>query len=302
MTIGSFEFAMDLYLGHLRVERGLSANTVDSYSFDLKDLISFLRKLEIHSPEDTKRGHLMEYLMDMMEKSLSPRTRARRLSALKGFFLFLEGENMIPGSPASGLETPRLPGTVAKALSREDTLKLISSPPPTGAIGLRNRAMFELMYAGGLRVSEILDLSLGQLSLDEGYLRVRGKGSKERLVPIGDAAIHYVRLYLKEARSELLGGASSTQVFLNTRGKRMSRQYFWRLISREAALLGIPKTSPHALRHSFATHLVENGADLRAVQLMLGHSDLSTTEKYLKTGVRRLKKVHERTHPRGGSQ
>jgi integrase/recombinase XerD len=200
------------------------------------------------------------------------------------------------------LETPRLPKTVAKALSRDDVLRLISSPAPEGPRGLRDRAMLELMYAGGLRVSELLDLSVGQLSLEEGFLRVRGKGSKDRLVPVGDAAVHYLGRYLKEGRGLLVKGKDSGTVFLNSRGSRMSRQFFWRMVAREAALLGLNNVSPHSLRHSFATHLVEGGADLRAVQLMLGHEDLSTTEKYLATGVRRLKGVHGRCHPRGGSK
>jgi integrase/recombinase XerD len=289
---------MDLYLGHLRVERGLSPNTVDSYAFDLRDLFAFLDSLGVDGPEGTRRGHLMEYLLKLMELELSPRTRARRLSAIKGFFLFLDGENLIKGSPANGLETPKLPKTIAKALSREDVLRLISAPKPINPIGMRNRAMFELMYAGGLRVSELMDLCLGDLKLNESYLRVRGKGSKERLVPIGDAAAHYVELYLKSGRPSLISEKTSSYLFLNAKGQRMSRQYFWRLVAKEAALLGLPKVSPHALRHSFATHLVEGGADLRAVQMMLGHSDLSTTEKYLKTGVERLKNVHQKYHPR----
>jgi integrase/recombinase XerD len=299
MTESAFQNLKDLYLGHLRVERGLSPNTVDSYSFDLEDLFAFLSGLGLASPDECGRGHLLEYLLKLMDQKLSPRTRARRLSALKGFFAFLDAENIIQGSPASGLDTPGLPKTIPKALSREDVLKIIKAPVPDNPLGLRNRAMFELMYAGGLRVSELLDLTLGQLSLEESFLRVRGKGSKDRLVPIGDAAVFYVERYLREGRPALLKDKSSTTVFLNFRGGRMSRQYFWRLIAREAELLGLPKVSPHSLRHSFATHLVEGGADLRAVQLMLGHSDLATTEKYLKTGVRRLKKVHDHSHPRG---
>jgi integrase/recombinase XerD len=295
----AFEGLKDLYLGHLRVERGLSPNTVAAYASDLSDLFSYLQGQGLRGPEQAARGHLMGYLLDLMERKASPRTRARRLSALKGFYGFLDSEGLIPGSPASGLESPKLPKTLPKALALEDVLRLIAMPRPDTPLGLRNRAMLELMYAAGLRVSELLDLTLGQLSLEEGFLRVRGKGAKDRLVPLGDAAAHYVGRYLAEARAAILKDREGNgTVFLSSRGRRMSRQYFWRLVARDAALLGLPKCSPHSLRHSFATHLVEGGADLRAVQLMLGHSDLATTERYLKAGAGRLRKAHERSHPR----
>jgi integrase/recombinase XerD len=298
LTGPGFEESKDLYLGHLRVERGLSPNTVGSYASDLSDLFAFLVGRGLSGPGGVRRGDLMAYLLSLMDRQASPRTRARRLSALKGFFKFLDQENILEGSPASGLESPRLPKTVPKALSREDARTLVSAPPTDSPLGLRNRAMLELMYACGLRVSELLDLSLGQLSLPEGFLRVRGKGSKDRLVPVGDVAAHYVGRYLAEARGALSRGRGGNTVFLSSRGRRMSRQDFWRLVSQEAARLGLPGSSPHSLRHSFATHLVEGGAGLRAVQMMLGHEDLATTEGYLRASPLRLKGVHGRSHPR----
>jgi integrase/recombinase XerD len=296
--VSDFAPYKDLYLGHLAVERALSPNTVAAYASDLDDFLLHLKERGVKSPLAAGRGDLLDYLLHIADR-LGPRSRARRLSAVKGFYAFLEEENYVKGSPAASLESPALPRSVPKALGEEDVQRLVAAPDPSTPLGLRNRAMFELMYAGGLRVSELLDLSLGGLNLDEGFIRARGKGSKDRLIPVGDLAAFFVRRYLQEARPGLARGRERPWVFLNSRGGRMSRQYFWRLVSREAQALGLGRVSPHCLRHSFATHLVEGGADLRAVQLMLGHRGLGTTEKYLKTGSRRLKKVHEKSHPRG---
>jgi integrase/recombinase XerD len=195
---------------------------------------------------------------------------------------------------------PKLPASLPKALSPEEILTLVTFPDTSTALGLRNRTMFELLYAGGLRVSELLNLTLGQINLEDSFLRVTGKGSKDRLVPIGRTAAEFLGLYLTRSRPLLAAPQSDSAVFLNRSGTKMSRQFFWKLISGQARLAGLPPVSPHVLRHSFATHLVEGGADLRAVQMMLGHASVGTTEVYLKVSSKRLREVHQRFHPRSG--
>jgi integrase/recombinase XerD len=294
-----WEPMMDLYLGHLRVERGLSENTIAGYGRDIEDFIGFLAENDLKDPKKVGRGTIQAFLISLSDKgTLAPRSRARKLSAVKGFFVFLEDEGLVNASPSGGVEGPRLNKSLPKALSQADMQRLVESPDLTKPGGLRNRAMFELMYAGGLRVSELLDLTIGQLSLSESYLRVRGKGAKDRIVPIGEISLHFLTRYLEEERGKLAAKESDSHLFLNCRGSRMSRQYFWRLISTEAKLIGLDKVSPHVLRHSFATHLLEGGADLRSVQMMLGHERLGTTEIYLKVGSQRLKETHKKYHPR----
>jgi integrase/recombinase XerD len=290
-----------MYLGHLRVERGLSGNTVDSYGGDLADLREYFAQKGIGGPGQAGRGEIQGFVLHLAAKGIGARSRARKLSAVKGFFGFLEEEGLVERDCASGVAGPRLPQPLPKALTREEAERLVTSPDLTRTGGLRDRAMFELLYAGGLRVSELSGLTLGQLNLPESYVRVRGKGSKDRLVPVGDEACRWLGRYLAEERPSLDRTGNAGALFLNARGGPLSRQYVWRLISRHAALAGIRHASPHVLRHSFATHLVDGGADLRAVQSMLGHAGLGTTEIYLKTADARLKSVHARRHPRSGS-
>jgi integrase/recombinase XerD len=298
----AWEPILDLYLGHLKVERGLSPNTLEAYRKDILDFILFLAPLNKWEPQRVGRGDIQGFLLHLSSLgTLCPRSRARKLSAVKGFFLFLETEGMTKeGSPATGIQGPNLPKTLPKALSQEDMIKLVESPNLTRPGGLRNRTMFELMYAGGLRVSELLDLTVSQLALEESFLRVRGKGSKDRLVPIGPVSVYFLDRYLREERPKFSKKESANIVFLNNKGKRMSRQYFWRLVKESADLCGLEHVSPHVLRHSFATHLLEGGADLRSVQMMLGHARLGTTEIYLKVSDSRLKEIHTKLHPRAG--
>jgi integrase/recombinase XerD len=296
-----WEALAEMYLGHLQVERGLSPNTVEAYARDLGDLIRYFAGKGIRTPDRAGRGEIQGFVIYLAgERELGARSRARKLSAVKGFFAFLEREGLASQDSASGVEGPRLPKLLPKALSRKETELLVASPDTGKPGGLRNRAMFELMYAGGLRVSELAGLSLGQVNLGESYVRVRGKGSKERLVPIGDEAVRWIRRYIDEERPLHDVSGSAMALFLNARGKPLSRQYLWRLIDRHSALEGIRHASPHVLRHSFATHLVEGGADLRSVQTMLGHAGLESTEIYLKAADSRLKSVHTKTHPRSG--
>jgi integrase/recombinase XerD len=293
----------ELFLSHLRVERALSPNTLEAYGKDVSDFIRHLSGTGKVEPRKVGRGDIQSFLMSLSDSgALCPRSRARKLSAVKRFFLFLEDEGLLPeGSPAEGIDGPGMSKTLPKALSREDVARLVESPDLDRVGGLRNRAMFELMYAGGLRVSELLDLTLSRVSFAESYLRVTGKGSKDRLVPIGETSVWYLGKYLREDRPKLANPKKTVNwLFLNNKGGRLSRQYFWKLVKTEADRLGLANVSPHVLRHSFATHLVEGGADLRSVQIMLGHSKLGTTEIYLKTGGSRLKKVHDEFHPRSG--
>jgi len=299
MTENHFEPFLDMYLSHLRVERGLSGHTISSYGLDIKEFSKYLVEKGLVSPAEVSRDHLLSYLLLLSETNkLRPRSRARHLAAIRGFFAFLEGEKEIKVNPAFDIEGPRLPRSLPKALSEEEITRLVTSPITDSPLGIRNRAMFEVLYAAGLRVSELLDLTIGQCNLEDGFLRVKGKGSKERLAPVGEEAVAYLALYLEKARPHLIKEKKISTVFLNRNGKRLSRQFFWRLLALEAKKIGLSQVSPHVLRHSFATHLVEGGADLRAVQMMLGHENLATTEIYLKVGVKRLKDVHKRYHPR----
>jgi integrase/recombinase XerD len=291
---------LDFYLAHLRVERNLSPHTLESYGLGVRGLLASLGE-EVAHPKDITRDHLNAHLQTLTNsQNLSARSRAARLSGIKSFFAFLTQESVIERSPAFNITGPRLPRTLPKALSAENIATLVTAPDITTPLGLRNRAMLELMYAGGLRVSELLNLTLSQVNLPDAFLRVVGKGSKERVTPIGQTATLFLNRYLNEVRPTLIKSKSEPTIFLNRRGLKISRQYFWRLIGEEALKVGLPPVSPHVLRHSFATHLVEGGADLRAVQMMLGHASLATTEVYLKVTTKRLKEVHDRHHPRSG--
>ena len=295
----AFENALDLYLGHLRVERQLSGHTLDAYGRDLGAFLGWLEKGGARDFTQVDRGRLTAYFLGLADR-LAPRSRARALSAIRAFFRFLEAEKILDRNPAHNFEGPRPPRSLPKALGPAEVRRLVEAPDPETLLGLRDRAMLELMYGSGLRVSELLDLTLGQVNLPEAFLKVRGKGGKERLAPVGEVSAGFLARYLREGRPRLASPASRSQVFLNRRGGRLSRQYFWRLLGRYAGILGISNVTPHVLRHSFATHLVEGGADLRAVQMMLGHSSLVTTEIYIKTGPERLRRVHRDHHPRAG--
>ncbi|MDR2947271.1 MAG: site-specific tyrosine recombinase XerD [Candidatus Adiutrix sp.] len=293
----AFENALDLYLGHLRVERNLSGHTIAAYGRDLTAFLTWLATRDINGWERVDRGRLMAYLLELAD-TLAPRSRARALSAIRAFFRFLEDEKIVEQSPAHNFESPKLPQSLPKALGTEEVRRLVEAPETDTPLGLRNRTMFELMYSAGLRVSELLDLTLSQVNLEDSFLRVRGKGDKERLAPMGEVAANLLAEYFRQARPHLAGPKSGGLVFLNKRGGRLSRQYFWRVLGEYAGQLGLEGVTPHVLRHSFATHLVEGGADLRAVQMMLGHASLATTEIYIKVGAGRLGRVHRQFHPR----
>ena len=299
MTGQSFDAYLDLYLDHLRVERGLSANTVEAYGRDTSRFLEYLDKKGCRI-ENAGRSTVMGHLLELSSAGVGPRSRSRALSALKGFYGFLVREGMLEENPISDLEAPRSPKYLPRTLTEAEVSRLLAAPDDSIPGGLRDRAMLEVLYATGVRVSELVGLETGQVNLEVGYIRTMGKGSKERLVPLGDDAQAWTGRYVREARGTLSKGKNSPKLFLSRRGAGLSRQYFWRKIKEYSGAAGIIQDiSPHTLRHSFATHLLNNGADLRAVQMMLGHADISTTEIYTHVTRERLKAIHQEYHPRG---
>ena len=287
----------DQFINHLRVERGLADNTVQSYSRDLFRFLDFLNAKKL-SPLRATQDDMRDY-MGRLKQTLSARSCARNLSSLKMFFRFLVSDGKIKTSPARLLEATKLSQRLPGILSRQEVDSLLSQPDGSNHLGQRDKALLEILYATGLRVSELVGLKLSNINLEAGYVRMIGKGSKERIVPMGSKALDTLKAYLSEGRPRLLKGRSSSYLFLNLRGSPITRQGFWKIIKKYGRSAGIKKEiTPHKLRHSFATHLLEGGADLRSVQVMLGHADISTTQIYTHITRERLKQVHERYHPR----
>ena len=293
------EEAIDVFVDALWAEHGLSRNTLDAYRSDLVRVANWLEGQGI-SLVDAEREHLLAYLAHAVQHGRKPRTTARQLSALRRFFRYRVREGQCTRDPTVQLESPRLGRPLPKSLSEEEVERLLETPDAEKASGVRDRAMLELLYATGLRVSELVSLRLGQLRLDQGVVKVTGKGNKERLVPLGEEAVDRLQEYLESARGELLRGASTDALFPGNRGTAMTRQAFWHNIKRYARAAGLRSSiSPHTLRHAFATHLVNHGADLRTVQMLLGHADLSTTQIYTHVARERLRQLHAEHHPRG---
>ena len=289
--------AVDSYLDLLATSRGLARNTLDAYGQDLATLVSFLSGRGCAEPAAIRPEDLVDYLGWLRASGLKAASVARRFSAARGWLRFLEAAGTVKKNPARHLRSARLPRRLPRPWSREDVQKLLEATAD-GAEGARDRAMLETLYGAGLRVSELTALRLSQLNLEGGYLLVIGKGNKERPVPIGVPAREALRAYLDGPRAQLLRGRPSPHVFVTRRGRAMSRQGFWKLLGRRALVLGLPRVSPHRLRHSFATHLLEGGADLRAVQAMLGHADIATTQIYTDVARKKLREVHRKFHPR----
>jgi integrase/recombinase XerD len=286
------------FLDHAWAERGLAKASLSSYGADLRGLALWL-EARGDSLAGADRGKLFDYLTARHGKGMKPRSGARLVSTLKQFYLWCVTQGLRSDDPATDLATPKLPRALPKAMSEAEVENLLRAPDLETPLGLRDKAMLELLYATGLRVSELVTLRGEQLSLAQGVVRVRGKGSKERLVPLGDEAQHWIEKYLKEARATL-HPRPEPALFITQRGGAMTRQGFWTLIKRYALIAGVRNSlSPHTLRHSFATHLINHGADLRVVQLLLGHSDLSTTQIYTHVAREGLKKMHAKHHPRG---
>jgi integrase/recombinase XerD len=289
---------VDGFLDHLRVERRLADHTLESYERDLRALLAFAAA-DGRAADRLDRQALEAFIRRQMTDGLSPRSVARTVAAVRGFFRFLVLDGHLAHNPAEDLRPPRAWPALPKFLSLEEVDTLITQPDVATPKGLRDRAMIELLYATGLRVSELLALRASDLHLSEQYLTCVGKGGKERLVPIGDQAGRWVERYQREARGTLLKKRASPRLFVNARGGPLGRVGFWKILKQYARQANLPRTlSPHVLRHSFATHLLERGADLRAIQMMLGHADLSTTQIYTHVLEARLRSVYDRFHPR----
>jgi integrase/recombinase XerD len=294
---GSLDDHIQDYLAHLAVERNLSPRTLESYGRDLRQFAAWIGDQTIEE-NAVDRGHIRSYLGHRRDTGLSPRSSARALSAIRGLFRFLVANEVLGADPTASIRSPSLWKTVPHALSGDEIEALLTAPDTSTTLGIRDRAMLETLYATGLRVSELVALTIDRVRLDPGFVRIIGKGRKERLVPLGTEAIEWIERYTGSART-ILDRDRRSELFLNHRGGALTRQGFWKILRRHAQQAGIRShLSPHVIRHSFATHLVENGADLRAVQMMLGHSSLTTTEIYTHVARERLRRLYDEKHPR----
>jgi len=294
------EGLLDEFGDALWLEDGLSRNTLESYRRDLRLFSIWLLADRGKSLLQVQRLDLLDYLAYRFQRRARPRSAARLLSSLKRFYRYSTRENRIQSDPTLQLESPKLPRSLPNILTEKDVEALLAAPDVQTPLGLRDRAMLETLYASGLRVSELVTMALAQLSHDMGVVRVIGKGNKERLVPVGQESLAWVRRYMDNARPVILAGRQADALFVTLRGASMTRQAFWYLIRRYANHAGIRRgISPHTLRHAFATHLLNHGADLRVVQMLLGHADISTTQIYTHIARERLKQLHARHHPRG---
>jgi len=286
------------FLKHLAVERGLSINTQEAYGRDLRRLEAFLKGTRV-PVNRARRQDLLSHVRSLRQSGLSPKSVARAINTFRVFYRFLLAEGEMKQDPTSELDAPRTWKSLPRFLSFEEVDLLLGAPDPSKPLGLRDAAMLEVLYATGIRVSELLSLKVEDLNLEVGYLTCMGKGSKERLVPLGRKAIERLKEYLGTVRPALARRAASNVLFTNRNGQKMTRQGFWKILKAHGASAGIKRRlSPHVLRHSFATHLLEHGADLRAVQMMLGHADISTTQIYTHVNRERLRRIYHDYHPR----
>ncbi len=290
---------VDKFLDAIWMERGLSANTLGAYRADLMTLSRGLAEKDINM-EDAEKADLLEFIAKRVESGAKPRSTARQLSSFRRFFRYIMREGMRADDPTAEIAMPRIGRSLPKTLTEEEVDSLLHAPNTDEPLGHRDRAMLELLYATGLRVSELINLRMSQVNFNQGVLRIVGKGDRERLIPLGDESQRWLRDFSDSSRMEILLERQTDYLFPTRRGDRMTRQAFWHIIKRYAKKAGIEKKlSPHSLRHAFATHLLNRGADLRVVQLLLGHSDLSTTQIYTHVARERLKELHSEHHPRG---
>jgi len=285
--------ALDEFLDHLALERGLATNTLAAYRRDLEAHLGFLTEIGLRHPREADESHLLRFLGRLRKAGAAPKTVLRKLSAARSFYRYLVREGVIPADPTANMESHRLEARLPGVLSLEEVEAMLSKPDTATARGLRDRALLELLYATGLRVSELTQLERGDVNLKLGFVRCIGKGARERIVPVGRRAIEAIERYLDSRESD------SPALFPGRSGGKLTRVACWKIIKRYAALAGVAsRVSPHTLRHSFATHLLERGADLRAIQEMLGHADISTTEIYTHVSADHLREVYQSTHPR----
>lgn len=298
-VFGPLDPLLDLFLGYIRVERGLAAKTVDAYGADLRDYLDDLHRERLTDAEQIDTPHIQAHLAALGARGLSARSQARHLAAIRMFHRFLCADRITRKDPARAIERPKSARKLPVYLDVGEVDALLGAPDPYKPRGARDKAMIELLYATGLRVSELVGLQLNDLNLTAGYLIAKGKGNKERIVPVGAIARAAVEHWLDGPRMELSGGRAGQHLFVGPRGRPLTRQAFWKNLRAYALRAGIDRPiSPHKLRHSFATHLLERGADLRAVQQMLGHADVSTTQIYTHVDSRRLRGLYDRFHPR----
>jgi len=286
------------FLHHLAVERGLARNTVVAYGQDLAKFARFLQR-KARTPKQVRQGEIDEFARDLARDGLGPRSVARALNAVRMFYRYMVAEKMVAADPTAAVRAPRMWKTLPRFLTLDEVDRLLAAPDASSPLGCRDAAMLELLYATGLRVSELVSLRLRDANLDAGILSCMGKGSKERLVPLSRAAVVRLRAWLATGRPGLVRGRPPTALFVNSRGRAMTRQGFWKILKAHGRTIGLRgRLSPHVLRHSFATHLLERGADLRSVQVMLGHADISTTQIYTHVNRERLRRVYRDFHPR----
>jgi integrase/recombinase XerD len=293
------EVAICSFLSYLRVEKALSQNTIDAYRRDLEKFSAFATERGLEKAPQVKRADVVDFLASLYLRKLDARSVARHLVSLRQFFRFLLSEELISEDPVVTVESPKFRKSLPQFLSVEEVDRLLAQPDVSSALGLRDKAMIELLYSAGLRVSELCNLAVDDLHVDAGSLRCIGKGNKERLVPVGKRALAVLQLYIKKARPEILGEHTSKYLFIIRKGNKLDRIAFWKNLALYGRKAGLRKAlTPHMLRHSFATHLLDRGADLRSVQMMLGHSDISTTQIYTHVVEERLKQVYKAHHPR----
>ena len=291
---------LDQFLHYILVEKGLSKNTIDAYSHGLNRFLDYLRRKGIQEIPRVTKLDMRAFLLGLKKQGLSTKSVVRNLAAIRSFFRFLVQEGILTANPIEELESPKIERKLPEILTLKEVEQLLEQPNSQTPIGIRDRTMLEVLYATGMRVSELTKLPVQQVNLEGGYVLVFGKGSKERIIPLGSEAMKWIILYLNSAREKLAKGKEDPSLFINRSGRGMSRQQFWKNIKAYGRRAGIRKRiTPHLLRHSFASHLLEGGADLRSVQIMLGHADISTTQIYTHVTGERLKKIHQRYHPRG---
>lgn len=296
----AIDHLIDHYLNYLVVEKGLAAKTIEAYAGDLSAFAAYLRRLKIDAIDGADTAVILKYIIDLRKGGRGATTRARHLVTLRGLFKFLYRSGYLKQNPAKLVDLPKSGLKLPTVLNVEEIARLLVAPDLDKPAGQRDAAMLELIYAAGLRVSELTGLRMTSINLEAGFVRVLGKGSKERVVPIGRKAMTRVQAYLKDGRRRLLKELTSPYLFVARAGKPMTRQGFWKLLKRYALKAGIPqRVTPHSMRHSFASHLLEGGADLRAVQVMLGHADIATTQIYTHVAQKRLIEIHKKYHPRG---
>ncbi|NMA01678.1 MAG: site-specific tyrosine recombinase XerD [Clostridia bacterium] len=289
---------LTMFIDFLAIERGLAKNTLSAYRSDLKEFFDFIKEKNIQI-EELKKEEILAYIVNLKQKKRANSTISRQLAAIKAFFKFLQQEGIVIINPTSDLEGPKKQKRLPQVLSIDEIEKILEKPKNNNPLGIRDKAMLETLYGAGMRVSELINLDVNSINTDLGYVRCVGKGSKERIIPLGNQAILSLNAYLKGARNKLLKNPKEYALFLNQHGRRLTRQGFWKILKNYAQQAGIKKEiTPHVLRHSFATHLLENGADLRSVQEMLGHVDVTTTQIYTHLNTNNIINIYKKSHPR----